>query len=72
MEASWTEAIKETEEYGFYSNDIIKKYDEEETHIITATDLCILSEGAEKLRHKEEATAFLPILKGLGILPKRL
>jgi hypothetical protein len=55
MNGNWTQAIKECEEYGFFANDLIKHYEANEFNIIDLKDIAILAEGAEKLRHKDNA-----------------
>jgi hypothetical protein len=52
INGNWTTAGEETEEYGFYANDLIKAF-EKESHGLEATDLCLLSEMAQKNRCKE-------------------
>ena len=55
LNGQWKQAIQQTEEYGFYASDLIKKqqeFKEMGMHTFEDIDLCILSEGAEKLRHK--------------------
>jgi hypothetical protein len=51
---NWSHAFENCVEYGFYANDLIRHYNDEEYHLLEATDLAILSEGASKLRNKEE------------------
>jgi hypothetical protein len=55
INGQWKQAIKQVEEYGFYASDLIQKqeaFKSEGLHTIEDIELCILSEGAEKLRHK--------------------
>jgi len=56
INGQWTQAMKQAEEYGFYASDLIKKqeaYKSEGLHTIEDIELCIISEGAEKIRHKK-------------------
>jgi hypothetical protein len=55
LNGNWTYAIKECVEYGFFAQDLINKQEEFQEmgmNTIEDIDLCILSEGAEKLRNK--------------------
>ena len=55
INGNWTYAIKECVEYGFFAQDLINKqeaYQSEGLHTIEDLDLCILVEGAERLRNK--------------------
>jgi hypothetical protein len=56
LNGQWKQAIKQTEEYGFYASDLMKKQNAFKSaglHTIEDIELCILSEGAEKLRHNK-------------------
>ena len=51
LNGNWTQAGKETEEYGFYANDLVRFWDSEEIHILEDKgDLALLSELAQKNR----------------------
>ena len=50
INGNWSVAFEECEKYGFYSNDLINAYQEDNTCGIEVTDLAILAEGAEHLR----------------------
>ena len=55
INGQWTQAIKQVEEYGFYASDLIGKqeaFKSEGLPTLEDIELCILSEGAEKLRNK--------------------
>ncbi len=55
INGNWTYAIKECVEYGFFAQDLINKqeaYQSEGLQTIEDLDLCILVEGAERLRNK--------------------
>jgi len=53
LNGNWTDAIRECEQFGFYANDMIKKYNEEDYHILEdESDIAILAEGAQKLRNE--------------------
>ena len=51
---NWSDAFKCAEEYGFYANDLLKKYNDAEFEFgyqpYTLEDLVIIAEGAQKLR----------------------
>ena len=48
---NWTQAFQECVDYGFYANDMIKKYNNEDYHVLDdESDIALLSEGAAKIR----------------------
>ena len=59
VNGNWTHAFENCVEYGFFSNDLIRHYNEEEYHLLEATDLAILSEGASNIRAKRELIGVL-------------
>ncbi len=54
--SNWSDAYENCVEYGIYSQDLIRMQEElkeQEMQIIEDIDLCIISEGAMKLRGKK-------------------
>ena len=52
MNGNWSQAFKECVEYGFFANDLINAFNNNDYCGIEATDLSILAEGANELRNK--------------------
>ena len=50
---NWSHAFENCVEYAFWANDLINHYNNEEFHLLEATDLALLSEGASELRAKK-------------------
>ena len=52
INGNWTTAFRECVEYGFYANDLIRFYEEEEYNHLPVMDLVLLAEGACERRAK--------------------
>ncbi len=50
MNGNWTDAANNCVEYGFFANDLIKSFKNEEYPLIKVTDLAILAEMAQQAR----------------------
>ena len=56
INGNWQQAGKECVDYGFWANDLIKKYNEVDVHLLEEeTDIALLVEIAMKHRLKEVA-----------------
>lgn len=55
LNGNWSQSAQECVDYGFWANDMIKKYQAEDYHILSKeSDIAILSEMAMKLRNEED------------------
>ena len=57
LNGNWSFAIKECVAYGFYASDLIEKQEEFKQmgiHTFEDIKLCVLSEGAERLRNLKD------------------
>ena len=53
LNGNWTDAAQNCVDYGFYANDMVNKWEEEEYHVLEdATDLALLAEMASEKRAK--------------------
>jgi len=50
MNGNWTQAFREAEEYGFYAQDLIKYYNQDDGYMFE--DLVYIAEGAAERRYK--------------------
>ena len=50
LNGNWSDAAQDAVDFGFYANDMLNKWNDEEFHIIELSDLVYLAEYAQKKR----------------------